>query len=196
MLSSRSSKTRKTVPNWVIYFTFMVLCCTIAVEVFTATKNGLNEGAQRETTLSAQYARGADILSACIKETKQSADLAVSDPGKLDEILADAVTGNYDSGDNVVDNDKFLSAIQDAYPELLVVNATFRPVLATINECRHDYAKQQSIVRAGVSDFKSWKVLILVGARLPDEKLYIKTAGQTARGQAALKLMAEMGGKK
>lgn len=195
MSSSRSHRTKQRW-LWTISTILVVGGGFFAMAMlFSASQGVLIEGGQREAVLNTQYAHGIDILTACVKETKQSADLTVKDPAKLDKVLADAVTGNYDSGNNLVDTDKFLLAIHDAYPNLSVVDTTFQPVLATINECRHDYAKQQAIVRASVDDFKSWKVSTLGTVRLPDDKLYIKTPGQTARGQAALKMMSEMGGK-
>lgn len=190
-----SSIIPKGMIKWIVIGVVALLLIIMGIALYSTSQSVISEGNKREATLSAQYANGANVLSNCVVQTKQSAGLAVAQSAQLDKILTDAVGGRYDNGGTAVDSGKLFSAIQEAYPDLSGLDKTFQLVLATINGCRDDFKNQQTVVLSSVSDFKawrtgSWKVRTLGGDKFPDENLSIDILGIKATGPAALKKMS------
>lgn len=180
--------------GWIIAGVITLVVLIIGVTIFATWQGVIDEGNRREATLSARYADGANYLSNCVVKSAQSADVAVAQADKLNEILANAVSGRYDNASSTaVDNGKLFSAIVEAYPDLSGLDKTFQLVVSTINGCRDDFKTAQSRILDSVKDFDAWRTgsftTRMFATGFPDHNLYVTVAGQNAHGQDALDKM-------
>lgn len=187
-----TTKHKVSTPTLFIVLGALVLALIAGVIVFVVNQNVVNEGNQKEATLTAVYTDGANYLSNCVVKTERTAGLLKSQTVAVDKVLADAVAGRYGTG-NTMDKAKLFSAITEAYPDSSVegLNKSFNNALEVITGCQDDFARKQSVIIDNVRLFDSWKtgnttVRFFGGNNFPNENLRVSLPGINLTGAAAL----------
>lgn len=162
---------------------------------FMIHQSVISSGNKQESTLSGDYADGANYLSNCVIKTKQAANVAIAQTDALDKILSDAVAGRYGTG-ATFDGGAMISAIVEAYPDTSGISKSFQDAMAIITGCQDDFRKMQSKILDDVRSFRSWKtgswtVRTFGGGGFPNDNLYISVGDLDLTGQEALNKMSK-----
>lgn len=165
---------------------------------FLINNSVTNNGNKKQEDLIAYYNDTENVLSDCLKKTKQSIGLTQAQTDALDRVITDAVRGRYTEGSTAVpgEGNPLFSAIVEQYPDTAGLSKSFQDVLVVINGCRSDFRDSQAKLQANVAAFNKWRTGSLTvrtfGGEYPTNALEINFKDGTLNGKAALAQMRKL----
>lgn len=176
----------------------LVLALVISgIAFFVAVNNAQREGTKLESRLSAEYPIAQGQLSTLIGTVKDSLGVANMKAEKMDDIIAGAMKGRYDTGETgsgVADAQLVINAVHEAYPDLAQLDS-YDEVIRAITTGRQTYQNEQGKLMdmlGAFTEFRNGGIIhkqIVSIAGIPDDSLRAAIGGDVVYGEAALNRM-------
>lgn len=171
----------------------------VAASFYTSINSTKNTLIQKEQALVTQYQANQNELSTYILQFKESMGVADAGSDKLDEILANAISGRYDGEMEPGTGGAMFSAITEAYPDLTATTDSYAKVQDLVVSGRAEYRNAQNLLLDKIRDYKTWTqsdfmrsfiVETILGA--PTNDMKVTVGGNTFRGLDALDKMEQL----
>lgn len=179
-------------PRWMVGAAAAVLVAIVIIVVLIMSNGVTNKGNQLEIELNRQFVSNQEILSTCIVNSQQAAQVAAAQGTMTDKILTDVINARGPQQAGVTEG-KLFSAITEAYPQPEVAGI-YQDVLAIVTGCRTRYSGYQQQLLGKLGTYDKWRKGSLVvrtfGGEYPTD-LLVARIGDTkpAKGEDALEVM-------
>lgn len=177
-------------PRWMVG---VAAAAAAAIILIAVPVNGVtNKGNQLEIGLNKQFVSNQEILSTCIVNSQQAAQVATAQGTMTNKILTDVINARGPQQADVTEG-KLFSAIAEAYPDPQVAGI-YQDVMAIVTGCRTRYSGYQQQLLGKLGTYDKWRKGSLVvrtfGSEYPTD-LLVARIGDTkpAKGEDALEVM-------
>lgn len=171
----------------------LALILVLGIGLYNKANSIQKTAVKMEKPLNAQYQDNQAELSKFQSGFYEQMGIADAKSAKMDEILANAVSGRYEAGPQGQGGQMF-SAMVEAYPDLAGLNI-YDKILDYVAAGRQSYKEQQTKLLDMISAYEQWSESGIIHSRLAD-MMGVPTQGLEARintkvlkGQAALDQM-------
>lgn len=172
---------------------FLAFVLLVGIGLYNKANNIQKTAVAMEKPLNAQYQDNQAELSKFQSGFYEQMGIADAKSARMDQILADAVSGRYENGSQG-QGGQFFSAMVEAYPDLAGLNI-YDKVLDYVAAGRQSYKEQQTKLLDMISAYETWMDSGIIHSRLvsmmgvPTQGLEARINTKVLKGEAALDQM-------
>lgn len=154
-----------------------------------------NTGNKTEAALNSQYVDNQNVLSDCLVQIQETANITSEQSEQFQQAMQDAVMGRYDTSSGAMPaEDAMFAAIVESYPDLSSLSEAYERVHTTAVGCRSDYRDIQSKLLDMLGQYDAWRtgswtVRTFAGDEFPSNNLVARIGDTRSYGQEALDQM-------
>lgn len=173
----------------------MIFALIAGISLFSTFNTVQKDGKAMENSLEAQYKANQNELSTYIMQFKESLGVADRSTAKLDEVLANAITGRYDGDMEPGTGGQMFSAITEAYPDLTATTESYAKVQDLVTSGRAEFRNQQNKLSNMLSTYETWMEGGLIHSQIvkmsgfPSDSLEARVGDKVYKGADALEKM-------
>lgn len=164
----------------------------VALTVAKVNMDVTNEGNRIEAQLTAKFSANQTVLSSCVVQVEQAADIAVRNDESVRAALVDTVQA-LSPQTQEASSGKLFSALKLAYPDTSNITALYDQVMSVATGCRADFAEAQAALLDRIRHFDAWREgsqrVRWFGSEFPDANLKAVVGKRTVTGVDALDKM-------
>ena len=190
-------KPRRKKPRYVLWSILGTVILIIVIGVLCDRvffpNSVTSDGNRKQRELNSLTTDAFGAMHTCEVNTARAAQIAGAQTDAVDRVLKDAISGRYGTGANL-DQNKVFSLLQEAYPDLTGLNATFQDAMIVMTGCQKDFLAKQSRMNKAAQALESWTdgswfTRTYGGDKFPNEGLHVTLGARKHTAQDALDIM-------